>query len=64
MRVGAVAVEGNAGLAVTASPADDLRNIITNGKDHMPKYRGKLTAEEIDTLVKQIRTQPSNIPAK
>ena len=37
-----------------ASP-DDLRNIITNGKGHMPKYAGKLTPEEIDTLVKQIQ---------
>jgi mono/diheme cytochrome c family protein len=38
----------------TAS-ADDLRNIIANGKGHMPKYAGKLTPEEIDTLVKQIQ---------
>jgi mono/diheme cytochrome c family protein len=36
-----------------ASP-DDLRNIITTGKGHMPKYAGKLTPEEIDTLVKQV----------
>jgi len=35
--------------------ADDLRNIVTNGKGHMPKYRGKLTKEEIDTLVDQIK---------
>jgi mono/diheme cytochrome c family protein len=33
---------------VTAASADDLR-IISNGKGHMPKYGGKLTAEEIDT---------------
>lgn len=39
----------------TAVSADDLRNIITNGKGHMPKYGGKLTAEEIDTLVQQIK---------
>ncbi len=38
-----------------ATPADDLRTIITNGKGHMPKYSGKLSAEEIDTLVQQIR---------
>jgi mono/diheme cytochrome c family protein len=38
----------------TAS-ADDLRNIITSGKGHMPKYAGKLTSEEIDTLVQQIK---------
>jgi len=38
-----------------AASDDDLRNIITNGKGHMPKFTGKLTAEEIDTLVKQIR---------
>jgi mono/diheme cytochrome c family protein len=39
----------------TATPADDLRNIITNGKGHMPKYASKLTPEEIDTLVEQIK---------
>ena len=39
----------------TATSADDLRNIITNGKGRMPKYTGKLTAEEIDTLVQQIK---------
>jgi mono/diheme cytochrome c family protein len=38
-----------------AASADDLRNIITNGKGHMPKYAGKLTPEEIDTLVQQIK---------
>lgn len=40
---------------ITAASADDLRNIITNGKHHMPKYAGKLTPQEIDTLVQQIR---------
>jgi mono/diheme cytochrome c family protein len=40
---------------VTSTPADDLRNIITNGKHHMPKYAGKLSAEEINTLVDQIK---------
>ena len=39
-----------------ATPADDLRNIITNGKGHMPKYSGKLSAEEIDRLVQQINS--------
>jgi mono/diheme cytochrome c family protein len=38
-----------------AASADDLRNIIANGKGHMPKFAGKLTPEEIDTLVKQIQ---------
>ena len=41
--------------AKTSASADDLRNIIANGKGHMPKFAGKLTAEEIDTLVKQIQ---------
>ncbi|MGA9801226.1 MAG: cytochrome c [Terriglobales bacterium] len=36
--------------------ADDLRNMIANGKGRMPKYGGKLTAEEIDRLVQQIET--------
>lgn len=35
--------------------AADLRAIPTNGKGHMPKYAGKLTPEEIDTLVEQIK---------
>jgi mono/diheme cytochrome c family protein len=39
-----------------ASSADELRSIIANGKGHMPKYTGKLTSEEIDTLVQQIKT--------
>lgn len=38
-----------------AASADDFRNIIASGKGHMPKFAGKLTAEEIDTLVKQIQ---------
>jgi mono/diheme cytochrome c family protein len=41
---------------VNAASADDLRNIITNGKGRMPKYAGKLTPEEIDTLVQQIKS--------
>lgn len=39
-----------------AASSDDLRNMIANGKGHMPKFAGKLTPEEIDTLVKQIQT--------
>jgi mono/diheme cytochrome c family protein len=39
----------------TATTADELRDIITNGKHHMPKYAGKLTPEEINTLVQQIK---------
>ena len=35
-----------------ATSADDLRNIITNGKGRMPKNAGKLTSEKIDTLVR------------
>jgi len=37
--------------------ADDLRNIITNGKHHMPKFEGKLQPAEIDALVDQIKSQ-------
>jgi len=43
----------------TTASADDLRNIITNGKGRMPKYAGKLTGEEIDALVQQIRSSKS-----
>jgi mono/diheme cytochrome c family protein len=38
-----------------ATSVDDLRNVIANGKGRMPKYTGKLTSEEIDSLVRQIR---------
>ena len=38
----------------TSTSADELRDIITNGKHHMPKFADKLTAEEINTLVQQI----------
>jgi cytochrome c551 len=40
---------------VAAASEDELRNIITNGKGHMPKYKGKLTPDEIDTFVQQIK---------
>jgi len=42
------------GKTLAATP-EDLRNIIANGKGHMPKFAGKLAAEEIDTLVRQIQ---------
>jgi mono/diheme cytochrome c family protein len=45
----------SAGKVATAS-IDELRNIIFDGKDHMPKYSGKLTSEEIDTLTQQIKS--------
>jgi mono/diheme cytochrome c family protein len=38
-------------------PADDLRNIITNGKHRMPKFGEKLNPSEIDALVSQIKAQ-------
>jgi mono/diheme cytochrome c family protein len=41
---------------VGATSAEELRTIISNGKGHMPKYGAKLSAEEIDALVQQIRT--------
>ncbi len=40
---------------VAAALPEDLRNIITNGKGHMPKFASKLSSEEIDSLVQQIR---------
>src|ERR1039457_4195912 len=40
---------------VAAASADDLRNIITNGKCRMPKFSGKLTAKEIDKFVVEIQ---------
>ena len=41
---------------VKAASSDDLQNIIANGKGRMPKYAGKLTAEEIGNLVQQIES--------
>lgn len=38
-----------------AASVDELRNFISDGKGHMPKFTGKLTSEEIDTLVQQIK---------
>jgi mono/diheme cytochrome c family protein len=38
-----------------AMSADDLHNIIANGKGHMPKFAGKLSSDEINALVKQIQ---------
>ena len=38
-----------------AASVDDLRKVIANGKGRMPKYAGKLTSEEIDNFVQQIR---------
>jgi cytochrome c5 len=38
-----------------ATSADDLRNVIANGKGRMPKHAGKLTSEAIDALVLQIK---------
>ena len=40
---------------IAATSTDDLRSIITNGKGRMPKYASKLTMEEINTLVQQIK---------
>ena len=39
----------------TAASPDDLRNVITDGKGHMPKFAGKLTSAEINTMVEQIK---------
>jgi len=47
-----------------ATSADDLRNVISNGKGRMPKYASKLTPEEVDTLVEQIKAQQIKSPNK
>lgn len=43
----------------TSMSADDLRDIITNGKHRMPKFSAKLTADQIDALVTQIKSAAS-----
>jgi len=44
-----------ASIKVASASDDDLRSIISNGKGKMPKYEGKLTPDEIDALVHEIR---------
>jgi cytochrome c6 len=45
------------GSAEVQSQSDpDLTNTITNGKNKMPKYDGKLTKDQINDVVKYIRT--------
>ena len=39
-----------------AASSEDLHNIIVSGKGHMPKFAGKLSPEDMDTLVKQIQS--------
>ena len=41
----------------TGASADELREIITNGKHRMPKFVNKLTPEEINTLVEKIKAK-------
>ena len=40
---------------IGAASDEELRSVISNGKGRMPKYAGKLTPEEINTLVEQVR---------
>lgn len=40
---------------IASSSTDDLTKIINNGRGHMPKYSNKLTPQEIDDLVRQIK---------
>ena len=47
----------NLGSADVQKQSDaDLTGIITNGKNKMPSYNGKLTADQISDVVKFIRT--------
>ena len=40
---------------IVAASTDDLTNVINNGKGRMPKYSGKLSSEEINRLILQIK---------
>jgi mono/diheme cytochrome c family protein len=44
----------------TGGSADELRDIITNGRHRMPKFVGKLTPEEINTLIEEIKAGKKN----
>lgn len=41
----------------TGASADELRDIISNGRRRMPKFVNKLTPEEINTLVEEIKAK-------
>lgn len=45
---------------VNSTSNEELRNVISNGKGHMPKFADKLSAEEIDALVKQVKALGKN----
>jgi mono/diheme cytochrome c family protein len=45
---------------IAGTSTADLRNIVTSGKGRMPKYASKLTSEQIDMLVQQIKTLNNN----
>ncbi len=38
-----------------SQPADQLRTMIANGKGRMPKFDGKLSAEQINAMVEAIK---------
>jgi mono/diheme cytochrome c family protein len=42
--------------AAVAIPDDELRNTISNGKRRMPKFATKLSPEQIDNLVEEIKS--------
>ena len=44
---------------IAAASADDLQNIISNGKGRMPKYKGKLSADEINRLIMELKAPPA-----
>jgi cytochrome c6 len=41
--------------AVEKMPDADLKNVITNGKNKMPAFKGKLTDAQIDQVISYIR---------
>ena len=44
------------GKAAAMSP-EDLHKMIANGKGHMPKFGDKLSPEQVDKLVEEIKAQ-------
>ncbi len=42
--------------------AELLRSVITDGRKMMPKYSGKLSAEEIDAVVAYLKAQQQSNP--
>jgi len=63
LKVDPSAVNLTAGAAVTAT-SDELVLTVTNGKKKMPKFKGKLTAEQIKSVVEYVKSLQGSTSSK